>query len=327
MYEIRYYSKTRRNSVLRRRRRAKALFITLMFLPILLFLVYKFLSPTTESVVGIISPLAKDVMEKGLSIINPDVNSKALKEIVQSQLKETKGIYAVYIKNLNTRERYYFNEQKKFDTASIYKLYVLATAFSQIQKGKFSESDVLSQDIAVLNEKFNIATESAELTEGRLTLPVRVVMERMIAISDNYSALLLSEKVRIANINSFLQENSFSQTKMGGINTSPVTSAYDTGLFFEKLYKGELANQIYTDRMLNLLKNQKKNTKFSKYLPQDTVIAHKTGELGDISHDAGIVYTAKGDYIIVVLSQTASPLSADEKIADISKAVYNYFIN
>lgn len=79
--------------------------------------------------------------------------------------------------------------------------------------------------------------------------------------------------------------------------------------------------------MMALLKNQKKNIKLSKYLPQDTVVAHKTGELGGLSHDGGIVFTKKGDYIIVVLSQTASSLSADEKIADISKAVYNYFIN
>lgn len=296
-------------------------------MPIFFFLTNKFLFPATESISGFISPLAQEVIEKGLLIINPDVNSKDLEEIVQNELGKATGTYAVYIKNLKTRERYYLDEQRKFDTASMYKLFVLATAFSQIQQGKFSESDVLSQDIAILNKKFNIATESAELTEGTITLPVGVAMERMITISDNYSALLLSEKVRIANINSFLQENSLSGSKMGGVDTSPVTSAYDTGLFFEKLYKGELIDKNYSDKMLGLLKNQKKNGKLPKYLPQGLVFAHKTGELGGLSHDGGIVYTQKGDYIIVVFSLTSSQVLADEKIANISKAVYNYFVN
>ena len=75
-----------------------------------------------------------------------------------------------------------------------------------------------------------------------------------------------------------------------------------------------------------MLKDQRLNRKLPADLPSNTVIAHKTGELGMFSHDAGIIYTPKGDYIIVVLSKSDTPAAAEKRIADISKAVYDYFL-
>ena len=54
-------------------------------------------------------------------------------------------------------------------------------------------------------------------------------------------------------------------------------------------------------------------------------IAHKTGEIGYFTHDAGIVFSNKGDYIIVVLTESDFPLATEEQIADISKSVNEYF--
>ena len=79
--------------------------------------------------------------------------------------------------------------------------------------------------------------------------------------------------------------------------------------------------------MLQLLKIQKLNNKIPRYLPKDTVVAHKTGELDPFTHDAGIVYTPNGNYIIVVLSKSDDPDLAENRIADISKNVFNYFQN
>ena len=96
-------------------------------------------------------------------------------------------------------------------------------------------------------------------------------------------------------------------------------------MFFEKLYRGELADKETSAKLLDLLNRQKLNNKLPRHLPSGTVIAHKTGELGRVSHDAGIVYTDKGEYIIVVLTESSAPLGAEERIADISKNVYTYF--
>ncbi len=87
-----------------------------------------------------------------------------------------------------------------------------------------------------------------------------------------------------------------------------------------------MGNTDSTARMLDLLKKQKLNNKIPKNLPPELVIAHKTGELGWFSHDAGIIYSEKGDYIIVVMSESSIPKAAEDRIADLSKNIYNYFL-
>lgn len=250
---------------------------------------------------------------------------KSLKEVVEKALIGTKGTYGIVIKNPKTGESYYLNEHKVFETGSLYKIWILATAFDQIEKGGLAEDEILSQDISILNEKFDISSESAETTEGKITLSVKAAMEQMITISQNYSALVLTEKLKLSSVAAFLTENGFRESTVGTDGSQPTVTPADMALFFEKLYKGELADEESTEKMLGLLKRQRLNDKLPKYLPQETVIAHKTGELGWFSHDAGIVYSPSGDYIIVVLSESSSPVGAEDRIAKVSKAVYEYF--
>jgi beta-lactamase class A len=153
-------------------------------------------------------------------------------------------------------------------------------------------------------------------------MKVSDALEQMVTVSHNYAALLLAAKVRLANVANFLASNGFASSQLG---EPPRTTAADIALFFEKLYRHEIVNASSSERMLKLLKAQKLNNKIPRYLPPDIVIAHKTGELNAFSHDAGIVYTPKGDYIIVVLTESDDPIGAAESIARLSEAVYAYF--
>ena len=253
--------------------------------------------------------------------------NQSLKIEVDKALEGTNGTYGVALKNLKNNENYFFNEHKIFEAGSLYKLWVMAEVFHQIQKGELEESKVLSSSIADLNNKFNISSESAELTEGGITLSVNDALKQMITISHNYAAMLLTEKIRLSKVATFLEDNGFKESNVGINGESPTTTASDIARFFEKLYKGELANQENTQKMIDLLKAQQLNNKLPTQLPQGVTIAHKTGEIGYFSHDGGIVYSPNGDYIIVVLSETDYPPGAEDRIAQISKAAYEYFQN
>jgi beta-lactamase class A len=250
--------------------------------------------------------------------------STELAAVVDKALTGATGTYSVAIKNLKTGESYYKNEHKSFASASLYKLWVMGTTYKQIKDGKLKESDILTDDIVDLNNKFNIASESAERKDGAISLSVASALKQMITISHNYAALLLTSKVKLGSLSDFLNANGMTESNIG---EPPKTTASDTMMFFNKLYKGELTDKEYTDKMLGLLKNQQLNHKLPKYLPDQTILAHKTGELDGVSHDAGIVYTDKGDYIIVILSDSKYPKGAEERIANISKAVYRYFVS
>lgn len=261
-----------------------------------------------------------------LYLLVPKKEPETLEKSIQHALKGSTGTYAVIVKSLKeeTHDEYILNGDRVFETGSLYKLWVMAEAFNQIQNGTLKENEVLSEDIAVLNKKFDIASESAEIKDGTITVTVAQGLKQMITISHNYAALLLSDRVGLENVALFLEKNGFKESRIS--KSVPVSTPKDIALFLEKLYKGELANQKYTQKMLYLLKMQKLNDKLPKYLPIGTVVAHKTGEINFLTHDAGIVYTKNGDYIIVVFSKSNYPSEAKERIAQISRLVYKYFM-
>lgn len=302
---------------MRNRRRRKRFYRFLKLVLGIFFLVLIFTQFTNlyKGFSGLVSPAVRGIQNKSLRLT------------VEKASAGTEGNYAVFIKNLKTGESYFKDENKIFESASLYKLWVMAEVFRRIQEGELKEDDELSGDIAVLNRKFNISSESAELTSGGLTLTVKSALNQMITISHNYAALLLSERIKLSSVAKFLSDNGFNESRVGIEGDTPQTTAFDMALFLEKLYKGELDNEESTTAMIDLLKKQQLNNKLPKKLPEGTEIAHKTGELGYLSHDAGIVFTDKGDYIIVVLSESDYPPGAEERIADLSKAVYEYFTN
>ena len=296
---------------------------------LIVFLVFnsnRFTKNESENLSELITPLG-DVKPP----VNPssDENDQSIDSLLEVAVKNaligTKGTYGIVIKNLKTGETYYANEHRVFEAGSLYKLWIMATAFNKIQTGAWKEDQVLTEDVSTLNDKFYINPDVAEQTEGTITLTVHDALEQMITISHNYAALLLTEKLKLSIVKAFLEENGLKQSTVGTDGSNPTATPNDIALFFEKLYKGELVNKENRDEILDLLKRQQLNDKLPKYLPQDTVVAHKTGEIGWFSHDAGIVYSPNGDYIIVVLSESQSPPGAEDRIAQVSKAVYEYF--
>lgn len=259
----------------------------------------------------------------GFYIIYEIALKNSLHQTILQALNGTKGKYSVVVEDLKNGKRESLYGDKVYGIGSLYKLWIMAEAFNQIQQGKLFKDEILSEDVKVLNKEFNIDQESAELKEGTITLTVNDALKQMIDISHNYSALLLTKRIKLSNVAKSLQENGFNASHVGD---TPTSTAEDLALFFEKLYKGELANAQYTQEMLGLLKAQKLNGKIPKYLPKATIIAHKTGEIDYFSHDAGIVFTKNKDYIIVILSESDYPPGAQERIAQISKSVFDYFV-
>lgn len=249
-------------------------------------------------------------------------SSSQLSTVIDKAMNGSKGKYGILIKNLKTGEIYHSNEHMTFESGSLYKLWIMATAYEQIDKGTLKIDDDLHADIPLLNEQFKIATEDAELKEGTIDFTIGSALRQMITISHNYAALALSRKVGMKNVKIFLQNHDLEESFIG---QPPKVSAYDIGVFFEKLYNNKLASPSSDKEMLALLKEQTINHKLPGQLSKSVEIAHKTGEIGLFSHDAGIVFTKKGDYIIAILSRSDYPPGAEDRIATVSKAVYDYF--
>lgn len=273
---------------------------------------------------NLISPLAQTQTQEVQSENVANYLNPGMKLAIDQALEGTTGTYTIYFKKLKTGETYAQNENLRFQSASLYKLWLMATAFQLMHDDKLDENELLRKDAADLNRIFDIASESAELKEGEVSMTVKDAIEKSIVISHNYAALLLSSRVKVSTMRLFLKNEGFSSSNVG---QPPQTTASDIASFYEKLYNGTLVNKEYSDRMLAILKGQQLNDRIPKYLPEEVLIAHKTGELQGFKHDAGIVFSPDADYILVILSESNNPQAASERIAKVSKAVYSYVQN
>ena len=108
---------------------------------------------------------------------------------------------------------------------------------------------------------------------------------------------------------------------MGEHNTTTVS---DCGLLLERIFKGECVSKEASEKMLELMMNQKNTAKIPTGISEDIPIANKTGETEEDQHDMAIVYGKKTDYIICVFSTTGNEGYAVPRIQNISRTVYNY---
>jgi beta-lactamase class A len=107
-----------------------------------------------------------------------------------------------------------------------------------------------------------------------------------------------------------------------GLNNT--TTARDLAVLLEAIETGRAASRASCDRMRDILLEQEFNAEIPAGLPPGTKVAHKTGWISGVLHDAAIVYPAgRRPYVLVVLSRGIS----DEQVArrlivDVSRLVY-----
>ncbi len=80
------------------------------------------------------------------------------------------------------------------------------------------------------------------------------------------------------------------------------TDALGLLTLFEAIGKGKAVSPKASTEMVEILQRQKFNDAIPAGLPAGTLVAHKTGTITRIHHDAGIVYAAR-PYVLVILTR------------------------
>jgi beta-lactamase class A len=107
-----------------------------------------------------------------------------------------------------------------------------------------------------------------------------------------------------------------------GLNNQ--TSARDLATLLEAIETGQAASRASCRAMIEILAAQEFNTEIPAGLPPGTRVAHKTGWITGVQHDAALVYPAgQKPYVLVVLTKGISERPVAQKlIADISRLVW-----
>jgi beta-lactamase class A len=97
-------------------------------------------------------------------------------------------------------------------------------------------------------------------------------------------------------------------------------------MIYEKLAKRSIVNEEACNDMIRILLDQKFNEIIPARLPADVQVAHKTGSITGVQHDAGIVILPDGrQYVLVLLSKNLEdPERGIRALADVSRMIYDY---
>lgn len=271
-------------------------------------------------------------------------NPEGLEKKINAEFAKNKGILAMAFKNLSSGEEILINEKIYFHAASTMKTPVLIEAYKQAAAGKFSIND----PVTIKNEfksivdgsSFSLDPKDDSDTElySRIGNQVKIydLLYLMIIKSSNLATNLIIDLVGAKNVNNTMREmgandiqvlRGVEDTKAFRKGLNNTTTAYDQMLIFSQMAEGKVVDQESSDAMIKILLDQKFNDKIPAKLPKNVKVAHKTGWITGVNHDAGIVYLPDGrKYVLVFLSkELKDDQAAVKSMAKISRMIYNYF--
>lgn len=269
-------------------------------------------------------------------------------------LAEFNGLADVYLLDLQTAQETHFalNQGEKisvepdiaYTASSIIKIPIMVSVFRRVGENIDPETQRLLSEMITKS-----GNETADWLMDRVIEPDRAPLE----VAKDMQALGL-ENTFLAGYFSLgsplLERIETPANQRPDINTDPdpysQTTPTDIGMLLQDIYlcaqngggtlfavfPGQFT-QTECQTMITLLVNNKLPSLLTAGIPEGTQIAHKHGWVStngiiNTIGDAGIIYTPGGNYILVVFLHHPDQLvwePASKLIADLSRAVYNYY--
>lgn len=202
-------------------------------------------------------------------------------------------------------------------SASMIKVPIMLCVFSLIEKGEAS----LATEIIV--EEKQILEDSLVFEYGQRKATLHELVVWMIVNSDNTATNVLISFIGMDQLNAYFSEIGLSQTRVERLmldyqaikdGRNNLISLWDF-MTCMKLLKETEDEREYARLALDIMKQNRDHESLCRYIYEGPVIAHKTGGLDGIVHDAGIIYTAAGSYFLGVFISEFSHSTELEKEA------------
>ena len=246
---------------------------------------------------------------------------------------------AVAYHDLRTGETLERNQREVFHAASTMKVPVMLGIFEAVTRGELR----LEQPVRVKNDFVSIfdgsrySLEAREDSDKQLyelvgqDVTLEELVRRMIVRSSNLATNLVIELIGAPRVMALMQEIGAHDLRVlrgveddkayhAGMNNT--VTAHDLMLVFKTLGEQRAISPAASAKMNEILLAQEHNDGIPAGLPPGTPVAHKTGSITKISHDAGIIDSR---YVLVVLTRGfADGDVADRVIGEISRAVWEW---
>ena len=233
---------------------------------------------------------------------------------------------SVYVWNYEDGSYVDINADEIFAAASIIKLPVLVQLFKAIER-----NDLTIYDEMELTEYFRTeGSGSLQFKAGGSKYSIDDLARIMITESDNSATNMLVAKLgSMTNINSGIRnwglKKTYLQNWLPDLAGTNRTTAREMAAILYNIDNPDFLSTSSRERIFDYMGHVHNNRLIHAGLGQGATFLHKTGDIGTMLGDAGIVYTPNNQkYIVVILANRPhnSPLGK-EFIVRASELIYN----
>jgi beta-lactamase class A len=269
----------------------------------------------------------------------PDRTSADSRSRIESLIRKSGADVAVAYRTLDGREALLIQPDVEYHAASTMKVPVLIELFRQARAGLLA----LDDEIPIVNEFHSIVdgspftldtgdgADAAVVRHLNGRMSYRALAEAMITVSSNFATNLLIERIGAKHVQATVVAMGASGMRvLRGVEDS---KAFEKGLnntttaralltLMEAIGKGQAVDKAASEEMAAILRRQTVNDRIPAGLPSNVAVAHKTGEITRIRHDAAIVYAARPFVLVVLIRGLDDGKKASALAADITRVLY-----
>ncbi len=269
--------------------------------------------------------------------------TEVLRKALTQRIGQVQGasVAVAYVDLGESQEELYLEADRTFHAASTMKVPVMLEFFRQVDAGTLS----LEQPVTLANRfesivdgspySLEVADDSDPTLYAQLgkAVAARELVERMITRSSNLATNAVIALVGAKRVTGTLR--SLGAPRMAVLRGVEDGKAYEKGLnntatardlatVMAALERGQAASPASTRAMRTILLAQEHNGEIPAGLPPGTPVAHKTGQISGVLHDAAIVYPpGRAPYVLVLLSSgIPDEAVARSLLVDLSRSVF-----
>jgi len=263
----------------------------------------------------------------------------ATEQQIEKRIADSHAEVGIAFRTLDGKTAWFYHAEDSFHAASTMKVPVMIELYRQVQAGKIK----LTDSLVIHNEFRSIVDDSpykldpaddSEVdlykAEGK-TRTLTELCELMITVSSNLATNLMLEKLGVENIHSTV--HSLHADGMHVLRGVEDNKAFEKGLNNTTTARGlEILLTSIADNtaagpeaslgMIATLERQKFNEGIPAGLPPGTKVAHKTGEITKIHHDAAIVYAPHPFVLVILVRGLADSKDSSTLMADITRLLF-----
>ncbi len=272
-------------------------------------------------------------------VAEQDARLAAAMPAIEQRIQKSGAEVGVAFRTLDGKAEWFYNADDVFHAASTMKVPVLIELFRQAREGKVKLDDalVIKNEFQSLADGSIYTLDAADDSDADLykaagqTRTLRQLAELMITVSSNFATNLLIEKLGVENIRATVHAlhadgmnvlrgvedgNAFAK----GMNNT--TTARGLLELLDAIARGEAVDRESSRDMIEILERQKFNDGIPAGLPAGTRVAHKTGEITKIHHDAAIVFAPKPFVLVILVRGLADIKESSALMADVTREIY-----